>query len=55
MMHAAYAGNVELVGFLLQNGADPTAKNSEGKTPLAFAQETNNREILQLLREHGAS
>ncbi len=55
LMHAAYAGNVELVSFLLENGADPTARNSEGKTPLTFAQEKNNRQIVELLMKHTAS
>ncbi len=55
LMHAAYAGNVELVSFLLENGADPKARNSEGKTPLAFAQKKNNRQIVELLRKYTAS
>src|SRR5881296_4065259 len=52
LMHAAYAGNVELVSFLLENGADPKARNSEGKTPLAFAQKKNNRQIVEMLRKY---
>ena len=46
--------NFELVSFLLQDGADPKAKNSEGKTPLTFAQEKNNTRIIELLRKNGA-
>jgi ankyrin repeat protein len=34
LMHTAYAGNVELVSFLLQNGADPNARNHEGRLRL---------------------
>jgi len=50
----AYAGNVELVNVLLENGADPKAKSGEGKTPLIFAEEKGHNDIVKLLRKHGA-
>lgn len=36
----------EIVGLLLQYGADPSIKNKNGKTPLDYA---NNKEIVKLL------
>jgi ankyrin repeat protein len=55
LMHAAHAGNLELVRLLLENGADPNAKNGEGKTPLMFARENGRAEVAELLRKHGAT
>ncbi len=54
MMHAAFAGNVELVNLLLENGADPNARNGEGKTPLIFAREKGQDSVVELLRKSGA-
>jgi len=53
-MHAAFAGNVELVNLLLEKGADPNARNGEGKTPLTFAREKGHDSVVELLRKRGA-
>jgi ankyrin repeat protein len=39
---------------LIAQGADVTAVNKEGKSPLSLAQEKNQREAAALLRRHGA-
>ena len=54
MMHAAFAGNVELVNLLLEKGADPNARNGEGKTPSTFAREKGHDSVVELLRKRGA-
>src|SRR5207244_2268477 len=54
LMGASENGNVELVNFLLANGADPTAKTKDGKTPLGLAREKNHAEVVEALKRHGA-
>lgn len=46
--------NLEVVELLIQSGADVNAKNSKGETPLKWAIEGKKKEIIQLLRQHGA-
>jgi len=49
---AAWGGNLETVRFLLKAGADAVAKtHNDGKTPLDFAKEKQNNEMIHLLRE----
>jgi ankyrin repeat protein len=40
--------------MLLEKGADPTAQDKDGKTPLHFASEWGNVEDIQMLLERGA-
>jgi ankyrin repeat protein len=47
--HAAQDGNVELVQLLLAAKADPTAKESHGKTPLDLAKERKHSDVVKLL------
>ncbi|HYY90363.1 MAG TPA: ankyrin repeat domain-containing protein [Candidatus Dormibacteraeota bacterium] len=49
-------GNPEVVRWLLEN-AKPSiaAKNYQGKTPLSVASELKSTEIVQLLKQHGAT
>jgi ankyrin repeat protein len=42
----------EIMSKLLEKGADPDVKDSEGNTPLHFAAEQNNLELLKLLIEY---
>ncbi|KAJ8403690.1 hypothetical protein AAFF_G00350160 [Aldrovandia affinis] len=51
---AAATGNTELVGILLQNGADVNAVNSFGQTPLQVMM-MGNTAVAQLLLECGAN
>jgi len=53
-MGASEHGNVELVNFLLANGADPNAKTGDGKSPMSFAKEGNHVEVVKALKKHGA-
>lgn len=43
--------NLFLTGYLLENGFDPSIPNSLGKTPLDYAEETQNVELLQILMD----
>jgi hypothetical protein len=52
---AAGFGHLDLVGLLLDHGADPAAKDFEGKTPLTAALKNGHEDIAELLRQRGAS
>lgn len=49
-----HSDNLEVVELLIQSGADVNAKNNKGETPLKWAIEGKKKEIIQLLRQHGA-
>jgi ankyrin repeat protein len=51
---AAREGNAELVGLLLDRGADPNAAGAEWATPLAWAQRRGYENIVEMLRDRGA-
>src|SRR6266851_3243338 len=53
LMEACLNGSLELVNFLLENGADPTAKTKDEKTPLTFAKEKSHGEVVESLKRHG--
>ena len=48
---AVLRGRADLVDLLLRNGADPTACDNHGNTPLHWCGHT---ETIELLAEHGA-
>ena len=50
---AAWKGHFETAELLIAKGADVNAKIEDGRTPLDRAEETNNKEITDLLRKHG--
>lgn len=50
---AAREGNAELVGLLLDSGADPNAAGAEWATPLAWANRRGHEGIAELLRGRG--
>ncbi len=54
LMEASMNGNVELVNFLLESGADPSAKTKDGKTPISFAREKNHANVVEVLKAQGA-
>jgi ankyrin repeat protein len=47
---AAYFGRLEMAEWLLERGADTTATDYEGKTPLQVAEENGHAEVAELLR-----
>ena len=52
MLYAVWEGHKEIVELLLANGADTSAKNPDGQTPLDLAIEYDDTEIIDLLRKH---
>lgn len=51
---AAYLGNTEIVELLLKHGIDINARTSRGNTALSAAQKQKHKEVVQLLKQHGA-
>jgi hypothetical protein len=51
---AARGGHINIVRFLIENGANVNAKSYDGKTPLHGAAENMNKDIALLLLEKGA-
>jgi len=51
---AAFKGNMELVQYLLLEGADVNATNGSGFTPLMLAQNKNHTEVAQILETAAA-
>jgi ankyrin repeat protein len=49
---AAWVGNVKITKMLLAAGADVSATNTYGETPLALAEKRGNEEVAKLLRGH---
>lgn len=54
-LHFSASDNKEITDILISKGADVNAKSKEKKTPLAYANEKGNREIADLLRQHGGT
>ena len=54
MHYAASVGHKDVVELLIAKDADVNAKNRKGKTPLSLANEKGHKEIVELLRTHGA-
>ncbi len=50
---ASYNSHIEIVQFLLENGADHSIKDSQGKTALDYAVENNHAVIAEMLKEKG--
>jgi uncharacterized protein len=49
---AAANGNLDLVALLLECGADPTARSSDGKTPVDLAIEKGQQKTADILNHH---
>ena len=50
---AALGGDIEAIKQHIAAGTDVNAKDGLGQTPLGWAKDTNNKEIADLLRNHG--
>ena len=46
---AAHGGHLRLVEYLLDRGADPSSRNSEGNSPLDYARQRSHSEVAKLL------
>ncbi len=51
---AAQFGNAEIVEMLLQYGADATLQDEHGDTPLDDAIANEQKNVIELLKNHGA-
>jgi ankyrin repeat protein len=49
-----FKNNVPLTKLLLENGASPNEKGNGGYTPLIFAVQHGNKELVELLLQHNA-
>lgn len=54
LMHAARAGNLEIVKLLVEAGADINLRDEEGGTALSIAGEEGNLEVYEYLRERAS-
>ena len=55
-LHAAVCdGNIEVITYLLENGAKTSVRNAAGKTPLHIACIRGDTKIIKLLLEHKAN
>lgn len=52
---AVYKNNIEILSFLIKNGADVNSKFSDTQTALEFAEEKGYDEVVELLIENGAT
>jgi ankyrin repeat protein len=52
---AAAAGDLNLARVLLDNGADASLEDKQGKTPLDHAKERDNQAVARLLKEQDAN
>jgi ankyrin repeat protein len=48
-------GSDDMVELLIANGADVNAKDNEGKTPLHWAVREGRKDMVELLKRHGAT
>lgn len=55
LMYGARSGNIYLVNYLISQGADVSIRNLFGRTALDYAKDRNRSEIIQILKEHGAT
>ena len=52
LIYAVKANALEPTQILLEDGADPNAKDNEGKTALEYAKEHGNQEMINLIEKH---
>lgn len=54
--YAASYRHVEVVRYLLEQGADPNMPNADGETPIYYAEESpGTEEVIEVLIEYGGS
>ena len=52
---AIFIENVAIVKLLIENGADVNYKSSEGRTVLGASLDFDNKEMIKLLKDAGAT
>jgi ankyrin repeat protein len=52
---AAHLGLAEMARLLIDNGADPNARNDDNNTPLHWAAGDGHKELVVMLLAHGAN
>jgi len=50
LLYAVGLGRYDLVEFLVENGADPSLPDNSGLTPVEFAGQRNDRDMLRALK-----
>ena len=55
MDSAIFIENVAIVKLLIENGADVNYKSSEGRTVLGASLDFDNKEMIKLLKDAGAT
>jgi ankyrin repeat protein len=55
LITAVKTGNVEMVKWLIENGANTEKTDSDGRSPYLYAQIANNEVILSLIGDNAAS
>jgi ankyrin repeat protein len=53
LIKAVMRNDAGAVASLLAKGADPSLEDSSGKTAAMYAMESNNKEIIELLKKEG--
>ena len=53
-MNAIRGGQNEVVELLLKEGADVNAESKTGQTALKLAADSLRKDVIEVLREHGA-
>jgi ankyrin repeat protein len=54
LVYAAQGGQIENIECLIAEGANVNAKSKSGETALKFAETTDRKDIIDLLKENGA-
>lgn len=52
IIQASYAGNNQMVKYLLDHGADPLLENKWGENAIKAAEKNSQAETAQLIRKH---
>lgn len=55
LLGATHSGNIKVVSFLLEKGANPNTQNLSGATPLSIAVTTDRLDLVKLLLKNKAS
>ena len=50
LMHAIANGHINMVNYMIENGASVNAQTNEGKTVLEFAEEVENKEMIEKVK-----